>query len=326
MRPHWLDLPPSMAEEADVLLLPLPYEATASYGAGTANGPDAIWRASTHVELWDEELNFDLDSLTYHSAEPVVRQDGLAPESYLALVEETAKKLHAGSGLVVGVGGEHGVTPPLVRAAAVSASRKSESGRRKAEMTNDQCPMSNPQSAIRNPQSPLDGLTVVQFDAHSDLRDEYQGTPHSHACAMRRLVDQGARVIAVGIRSAERAEFEYGVETGRVETFFAQHLADDPRYEGKLLRRIGEIRGDVYLTFDADSLAAGLSPGTGTPQPGGLGWWQTLSYLRTLLLGRDDVNLLGCDVVETAPQPGTRVNEFTAARLLCKIVAYRFAR
>lgn len=293
--PSFFDLPQSDPEAADALLLPLPYDGTTSYGKGTAQGPAAIWRASTQVEVWDEELDFDLDSLRYHAADPLAPRFSESPEEYVRRVEKEARRLHAFPGLVVGIGGEHSVTPPLVASAV-------------ADLLD------------------LSQVTVVQFDAHSDLRNTYHDTRDSHACAMRRLVEAGARVIAIGIRSADREEFYYGRDSGLVTTFTAQQLAEDSAREEELLEMLRGLAGDVYLTIDIDALDPSLCPGTGTPQPGGLGWWQALRYLRTLLKENRERRLIGCDLVETVPQPHTQVNEFTAARLVAKMIAYRFGK
>ncbi|HBO43776.1 MAG TPA: hypothetical protein DD670_07560, partial [Planctomycetaceae bacterium] len=214
---------------------------------------------------------------------------------YLARVLEHARLYQAMSGLVVGVGGEHSLTPALVRA------------------------------AVDDPED-LSNLTVVQFDAHADLRDTYNDSPHSHACAVRRLVERGARVVAVGIRSADREEYEFGRDCDLVRTFPARELAMEPEVEASLTAELGKLDGPVFLTVDIDALEVSLCPGTGTPQPGGLGWWPALKYLRRLLRENRRIDLVGCDVVETVPQPGTQVNETVAAALLAKIVAYRFAR
>ena len=288
----FLDLPQTPLEAAEVILLPLPYDGTASYGKGTANGPAAVVEASTQVELWDEELDFDLDRLSFHIAE-AVSPAGASPATYVDRVLAAGRDLRRRNraALVVGIGGEHSVTPPLVRAAAVN-------------------------------QNDLSGLSVVQFDAHADLRNEYGGTPVSHACAMRRLVELGAYVLSVGIRSADRDEFAYGKSTERVETYFAQGLATDREAHDQLRARLSSLVGDVYLTIDIDCLEVLFCPGTGTPQPGGLGWWQILAFLRSLLYDNRSMRLIGCDVVETVPQPNTHVNEFTAAKLLGKIFAY----
>ena len=191
--------------------------------------------------------------------------------------------------------GEHSVTPALIRGATEKIADMSK-------------------------------LTVVQIDAHADLRESYEDTPHSHACAMRRVVEMGASVIAIGIRSADRQEAQFGRECGRVRTFGAQALATNPGVEKELLEKLEILSGDVYLTVDIDGLETYLCPGTGTPQPGGLGWWQALRYLRRLILENPAIRLVGCDLTEAAPQPGTSVNEFIAAKLALKIIAYHVAR
>lgn len=291
--PGFLDLPDAGPEAARICLLPLPFEGTVSFGRGTAAAPEAIWRASAQVELWDEELDFPLDSRTYHSAPAVAPRDDEPVAGYLDRVTRAAVALHRPGTLVIGVGGEHSLTPALVRAAAGEGD--------------------------------CSDLTVVQLDAHADLRDEYDNTPHSHACALRRLVERGAGLIAIGIRSVDRAETEFGRSSPRVRTFGAQALAGNPTVEVELLATLSRLTGRVYLTVDIDALETGLCPGTGTPQPGGLGWWQTLHYLRALLRSPARPALLGCDLVEVVPQPHTQVNEFVAARLLAKIIAYAVA-
>ena len=286
--------PPVDPQEADVLLLPLPFERTACYGKGTGKGPKAIWHASTHIEDWDEETGFNLSNLAFHSAAPAVPSADENTGAYLERVHLEATKLHKHKGLVFGVGGEHSLTPPLVRAAL---------------------------ERVADPEA----LTVVQFDAHADLRDWYQGTRYSHACAMRRLVEEGVQVVAVGIRSAEEQEMRFGVESGLVETYYAHDLARSRSVQDKLGEKLGSLAGPVYVTFDIDGLEVNLCPGTGTPLPGGLGWWQALAYLDTLLRQNGNFRLVGVDVVETAPMEGTRVNEVVAARLICKILAYWFS-
>jgi len=292
--PPFLDLPDVPDHEANVVLLPLPYEGTVSFGRGTSRAPEAIWRASTQIELWDDQIEFPLDSLAYHTAPAVVPQSGETPADYLARVFQQARGYRSLRGLVVGVGGEHGLTPALVAA------------------------------AVDDPQD-LSGLTVVQFDAHADLRDTYNGSPHNHACAMRRLVERGARLVAVGIRSAERDEFLFSRASDLVRTFPALQLEADLKFQSVLLDLLGNLTGPVYLTIDVDVLDVSLCPATGTPRPGGLGWWAMLAYLRRLLHKNGQIELVGCDVVEAVPQPGTLVNETVAAALVAKIVAYRFA-
>lgn len=293
--PRFLDIPASEPAEADAIVLPLPFEGTVTYGKGTAAAPEAIWRASTQLELYDEELDADLDKLKFHSADPIVPNESEPVAQYLDRVYWAAVELHNNPGLVIGVGGEHSLTPPLVRAAIAK--------RRIDPAT----------------------LTVVQIDAHADLRDSYEDTPHSHACAMRRVLDLGARVLAIGIRSADRAEADFGKQCRRLKTFHAQMLANDAMFELDLIKALGQLSGPVYLTIDIDGLDPALCPATGTPQPGGLEWWPTLRYLRTLIQN-PKIQIVGFDICETVPQPGALINEFTAIRLLSKVVLYHALR
>lgn len=295
----FLDLPQTDASDADVIVIPLPYEATVSYGRGTAGGPAAILRASAEVETWDDQTCFDLETLRYHTADPLIPLLDEPTAEYLRRVETAAAAFHSHRGLVVGIGGEHGLTPPLVRAAAG--------------------------------QDDLSGITVVQLDAHADLCESYGGSIDSHASAMRRLVERGADLIAVGIRSMSREEAEFTRGCEQIRTFYAGELAAEcptgaADRRAELLTMLSQLQGDVYLTIDIDALEVALCPGTGTPQPGGLGWWPTLNYLHALLVENQAARLIGVDLVETAPQPGTQVNEFTAALLLAKVVAYHYHR
>lgn len=280
-------------ERAQVLLLPLPFEGTACYGKGTADAPPAIWQASTHIEDWDEETGFNLEKLAIHSAQPVFPEETEGTDEYLERVRKEAVRLQGHDGLVIGIGGEHSLTPPLVQAGVDCGLDPSE-------------------------------LTVLQFDAHADLRDSYEGSRFSHACGMRRLTEMGTRILAVGIRSAEEAEMKFGLDSKQVETFYAHELAQNEIRSDELKKRLEVLEGPLYITFDIDCLEVYLCPATGTPQPGGLGWWQVLGYLRSVLLENSQVQLVGADLVETVPSQQSRVNEFVAARLICKMMAYWF--
>lgn len=282
------------SHEADVLLLPIPFEGAGSYGKGTAAAPAAILEASQQLELWDEELDFELDSLSYHVDAPVLPAEGDTSGTFLVRLFGRVQQLAPQQGLLIGIGGEHSVTSAIARGACKA----------KGVAFSD--------------------LTVVQLDSHADLRSEHQSGRQSHACAMRLLVDLGAKLISIGVRSIQQEEFQYGRETGRVETYFAQSLANDASRERQLMEMLSQLHGDVYLTVDLDALEVHLCPGAGTPQPGGLGWWQMLNYLRALLHENKNCRLIGCDIVETVPMLGTQVNEFVAARLLAKMLTYRF--
>ena len=292
----FLGIPQAELSDAQIVLLPLPYEGAVSYGAGASEGPAAIWDASTQVERWDYDLRLDLETIAFFSAEPVAPRRGEAGAGYLARVRAAAAGLHDSEALVIGVGGDHSVTPPLL-AAAIGA------------------------KAV-DPAS----VTVVHIDAHADLREQYDGNPDSHACAMARALDQGVRVLSIGIRSAEGAEFRRSERDDRITTYPASALATSPESVARLHRAIAGLEGPVYLTFDIDALETNLAPATGTPEPGGLGWWFTLDVLHRLIVGNRAIRLIGADLVETVPQPGTSVNEFVAAERLAKLAALRSIR
>ena len=285
----FLDLPDSDPRDAEVILLPLPFEGTVSWGRGTARGPDAVLDASRQVETWDEETDFDLKDISFHWSQGVSPADREKPGAYLDRVLEAARAANEQDALVIGVGGEHSVSTPLAIAAAG--------------------------------QEDLSGLTVVQLDAHADLRETYGGSEHSHACVMRRLLDRGASILAIGVRSASRNEAEHGQSTGRWEPWYAHRLAAEGEREDPLLERLRSVEGEFYLTIDTDCLEVTHSPSTGTPEPGGLRWWQAMKYLRTLLQSSSR-KLAGLDIVETVPCEGTTVNEYSSARILCKALAY----
>ncbi|MHC4975465.1 MAG: agmatinase [Planctomycetota bacterium] len=287
----FLDLPDAILEDAQVVVVPLPWEGSVSYGSGAALAPEAIWRASAQVELWDQETDTDLDTIPIHNALPIEPFDDDSIDSYLARVEQGVYQLHAERRLVVGVGGDHSLTPPLLRAAC--------------------------RARAIDPST----LTILHVDAHADLRIEYNATPNSHACAMARALDMGTSVISVGVRSEDREEHDRGVASTRVHTYRARDLHNDPTLVARLHDRIASLTGPLYITIDVDALEVHLCPSTGTPEPGGLSWWFTLDLLKRAI-ANPNVTLIGADVVETVPMQGSSVNEDVAARLVAKLMTY----
>lgn len=290
MKPEADDLPPFGGDEAScdfddagVAILPVPYEATVSYGGGTARGPEAILRASAQVELYDEQLG----SEPFHAGlfTDVLLDVGGTTEQVVRRIETRFGELMDTGKWVVMLGGEHAITPGGVAAAA-----------------------------SRHP-----GLTVVQLDAHADLRQEYAGERWSHACAMARCVDLGVPITAIGIRNYcvdEAAWIRQGIPGYRI--VHAWEMENETWIERALS---GLDEKPVYLTIDLDYFDPAVIPATGTPEPGGGAWWPTLRFLERLI---KRTNVVACDLVELAPSPGLHHADFTAARLVYKLIGMRF--
>ena len=281
--PGFLDLPPALSswEHARFAVLPVPYDATCSWGAGARFGPARLIEASAQVEWYDEELGRSPCSggiVTLGPVEPVVS----GPEATLAAVEAAARPAVAAGKVLVGLGGEHTVTWGLLQ-------------------------------AVR---SVHPSVTVVQVDAHLDLRDTWQGSPWSHACVMRRIVDSGVPVVQTGIRSGSEEEWALAARLG-LPVFRAREIAGRIDWIPRVLDAIPTE--EVYLTVDLDGFDPSVVPGTGTPEPGGLGFWEGLALLRAVASAR---RVVGFDVVELEPIAGSRVSEFAAARIAYKIMGY----
>lgn len=260
-------------------ILPVPYEGTVSYMGGTGGGPAAILAASTHVEEFDEELARDFRDAGVFTLTPV--PPAASPEEQMGRIASTAASVLRRGKFVLALGGEHSITAPLVRAAA---DRHGE-------------------------------ISVLQIDAHADLRDTYDGSRHSHACVMRRVLEVTSRLCQVGIRSFSQDECRQCPEL--VSRFITPAMVeDDPSW---IAQALGLLSDKVYITIDVDGFDPSSVPGTGTPEPGGLTWRQVTALLRRVCATRA---VVGADIVEVAPIPGQRVSEFLAARLAYKIIGY----
>jgi agmatinase len=283
------DCPPFLASEIEALprercrfhVIPVPYEASVSYGGGTAAGPSAILKASYQLEAFDG--HGEPCRLGIHTDPPVDARG--RPEAVLAGVERATARALACGGLPVVLGGEHTVTVGAVRALRAAG---------------------------------LD-FGVVQFDAHADLRDSYEGSAYSHACAMRRVLDLGVPVYAVAVRAISPPEIAFRRERGLA-------YADAETIATRGLTAVRLPRGFprcVYVSFDVDALDSSLMPATGTPEPGGLTWWQTMDALRRVTAAR---TVVGLDAVELAPMPGLHAPDFVVARLVYNMMGFAVER
>jgi agmatinase len=279
---NFLGLPPENSDfdSSAVLVLSVPFDATTSYKGGAKAGPRAIIEASTQVELYDREFDSE-PALEYgvHTL-PALAPDLHSPELTVAAIEDAVASLASGKLLCV-LGGEHTVSVGVAR------------GLHKV----------------------FGDFVTVQLDAHADLRESYEGTPYSHACAMRRIADF-SHVIQFGIRSIDVAEAEFIRENSSLVTTF---FADDMRHDRSYLTDLAEkVRGQqVFLTVDLDAFDPSIIPATGTPEPGGLLWYDVLEIIRTIVA---NANVIAFDVVELAPIPGLHAPDFTAAKLVYKIM------
>jgi N1-aminopropylagmatine ureohydrolase len=284
MTVSFLDLKPFPVREAEAVILPIPYEATVTYGGGAKEGPAAILSASRQVELWDEEHNWDpAAAIRLATALPVFPEVS-GPQSMLDKIRRLVQPWVQQGKFIAALGGEHTITTALVQAA----------------------------------QTRYPDFSVVALDAHADLRDTYDGSKLSHACVLRRIYELGRPLTLLGTRAYSKEEADLMWVAPRFKMFKATELHTPEGWQAAL-EHLKAIRGPVYLSIDLDALDPSIMPGVGTPEPGGLNYYQTLTLIETLAQ-RGPV--IGLDLVELAPIPGNRVSEFSAARLLYKALGY----
>jgi agmatinase len=313
---NFLGLPTRYSDyrRARFAVLPIPYDSTTSFQAGTREGPAAIIRASQQVELFDEELETECHKAGVATLDPLM-PNMAGPKAMHEDVFAAAKRIVRDGKFLIGLGGEHSITSSLVRAVMTKHKK----------------------------------LSVLQIDAHLDLRDSWEGSPHSHACVMRRCLELGAKIVPVGIRNVSLEEHRFlktvirtpsasegpgpllGQRRGRslalpvrkksairpcVDVVTARQCHTDDDWVDRVLNALGET---VYITIDIDGFDPSFAPGTGTPEPGGLDWYQVTGLLRLVAAEK---NVVGADIVEVMPIPGQAVTEFLAARLAYKLISY----
>lgn len=269
----------TLFDASTFVVVPVPYDLTTTYQGGSRKGPQAILDASYNLELYDEELNAETFEAGIHTL-PFLPVEAGGPAEMTGAVYRCIAGLLAADKIPVVLGGEHSISVGAVRAM----------------------------------KEKYPALTVLHLDAHADLRDAYQGTPFSHACAGRRISEL-CPVVQAGIRSMSVEEARF-LEAGSVKTYPADFF-----YGNKEWRTIiaGQLAGDVYITLDLDVLDPSVMPSTGTPEPGGIQWRDLLGLLREVT-GRSRVR--GFDVVELAPIPGMVAPDFLAAKLVYRMMGY----
>jgi agmatinase len=275
------DLPQEYSSVADarVVIVPVPYDRTSTWIKGADKGPAAIIEASANMELYDIETDSEVYRRGIFTDRPI--RANLPVEQMVKAVRQRVLA-HIDKGkFVVTLGGEHSVSIGAVEA---HVSRYSD-------------------------------LTVLQLDAHADLRDEYQGSKYNHACIMAR-VKEICPIVQVGIRSMDVSETK-SLDKRRV--FFAEHIYDNKAWVGKVVRGLTR---NVYVTIDLDVFDPSIMSSTGTPEPGGLLWYDVLKLLKAVCAAK---TVIGFDVVELCPNDKNKASDFLAAKLIYKLLSYRFA-
>ena len=266
----------TLADAARYVLVPVPYDGTSTFVKGADKGPQAIIEASDSLELYDPVYGIEACCAGIHTNAPITELG--TPDQMVEAVYQRVDGWMKQGKMVGLLGGEHSVSEGAIRAAVE-----------------------------RYPD-----LTVLQIDAHADLRDSYHDSIHNHACVMRRAQCMGARVVQVGIRSVAAEEKHHLVPEN---TFFAHQVVGQP---AEWMERVCQrLTPHVYLTIDLDGLDPSVLPATGTPQPGGLGWYELTRLLDRVFRS---CNVVGFDVVELCPQPENVISDVLAATLVYKII------
>lgn len=270
-------------EKSKYVIQQVPYEYTSSYLAGSDKGPAAIVNASQFVELYDEELDVETFRKCGIATVPALKFGKKDVDAKaVSIIEEATAKLIADGKYVVSIGAEHTVTLGFVRAHA---------------------------KKYKN-------LSVLQIDAHSDLRESYNDNIYSHASVMKRVHDDGHNLVQIGIRAQCIEESQLIKKSKKITTFYAHDVRRDVKWMDKAIAALGD---NVYLTIDADGFDPSIMPAVGTAEPRGLFWDETLTFLSKVIKAK---NVIGFDVVECAPMKGTILSEYTLAKLIYRLIGY----
>lgn len=274
-------------EEAKVVILPIPFERTTTYRKGCQYGAAAIIEASNQLEAYDIELKQETcHSVGIHTVNAIastIENPQLSPEEMISITTSRVSELIADSKFTIALGGEHSITAGVVKAYRQNLS---------------------------------ESFTVVQIDAHGDMRHSYEGSIYNHACVMRRVLDLGLPTLPVGIRSICLEEAEL-IEQKQIPVIWAKDIYQNSDWIEKAIAQIATEK--VFITIDLDGLNPDTMPGVGTPEPGGLNWYETIKFLKALFSQRQ---VIGCDVMELAPTQDSVVSEFIAAKLVYKLAGY----
>jgi agmatinase len=279
----FLDLEPQYAqrESSRFVILPIRYDGSVSYKQGARFAPDAIIEASKEIETFDEQLCDEFYQAGIHT-HPGIDGTDCSPEQIQQEIYSTAQPLLKAGKTLISLGGDHSVTPALVKAA---------------------------KEAHPN-------LSVLHIDAHGDYRDSYMNNKHSHASIMRRIYDMAVPSISIGIRSICREQYDF-IQTHNIRILSPEMVESNPDQAAENI--LAHLSDEVYVTLDIDGFDPTIAPGTAIPEPGGLSYYPVLRILEAI--GRTR-NLVAADIVEVMPIPNNYVTEFLAARLAYKMICF----
>ncbi len=266
------------ADTSKIVLIPVPYDGTSTWIKGSDKGPEAFLEASENMEIYDIETDSEVYRQGVFLADPVTENS--SPEKMVDAVHKTASDFIKKGKFVTLFGGEHSVTIGSIRAFREN----------------------------------FENLTVLQFDAHADLRPEYDDSTCNHACAVHEA-QQTTNLIQVGIRSMDAVEKPF---LKKENCFFAYEIFADPNWMKKALDKITE---NVFITIDLDVFDSSIMPSTGTPEPGGLNWYQVVDFIKLVAQNK---NVVGFDIMELCPNKNNKGPDFLAAKLYYKILSYVF--
>ncbi len=272
------DLPGEFARKGRVVILPVPYDGTSTWMKGADKGPEAMIAASGNMELYDIETDSEVYKLGIVTDKPVLEK--ASPDAMVAAVKKRVAGHLEKEKFVVLVGGEHSVSVGAIQAHAEK----------------------------------FRGMSVLQFDAHSDCRSDYHGSKYNHACVMARVKEMGCPMVQVGIRSMDVSEKPY---LGKI--FWAHDIIG--KGDGWMDDVVRCLTEKVYVTIDVDGFDPSIMPSTGTPEPGGLLWWDVCRVLRKVA---EKKTIVGADVTELCPSDSNKAPDFLVAKLIYKILSYRF--
>ena len=281
---QYLGLKAKSFREAEIVIQPVPYEKTVSYGKGTKSAPRAIIDASLEIEYFDEECLIDLSEYTNFITESFLLDN--EDQSVQAFINYAIKQVSKLKGkFVISIGGEHTITYPLVLSLSDN----------------------------------LEETTIIQVDAHCDLREKQDSLKFAHGTVMKRLTDKGCKLVQVGIRSCSIEEYSFLQDhPDQITTFFAHRLQEEWQ---DIIGVIKNLKGNFYLTIDVDGLDPSVIPSTGTPQPNGLTWNMLMEIIRTVCENKQG-NYLGCDVVEYIASPHPPMYDLIATKIIFKLLAF----